>query len=370
MIDASGLTKRFGDKVAVDDLSFTVRSGLVTGFLGPNGAGKSTTIRVVLGLDRPTKGRARVNGRTYRSTKAPMTEVGALLDSKSVHPGRSARGHLRALAATHGIPVRRVDELIELVGLADVAGKRVGEFSQGMGQRLGLAVALLGDPQTLILDEPINGLDPEGVAWVRGLLRHLASEGRTVFLSSHLMSEMALTADHIIIIGRGRLIADSPMSDLIEQASGMLTMVRSPHASQIVESVIKSGRSARNVGDGTISIRGLTAQAIGEEASRRGWILHELTPIHRSLEDIYLELTNSAQEFHTASHWDQAPPQEIKVEPHRDTTPRDELPSIPPAPETASTAGIKGSTSDSTPVSSEPASGSSTSGGPRRAWSG
>ncbi|MCL2784018.1 MAG: ATP-binding cassette domain-containing protein [Propionibacteriaceae bacterium] len=301
MIDVAGMTKKFGSKLAVDDLSFTVRSGMVTGFLGPNGAGKSTTMRLVLGLDTPTRGQARVNGRTYTKTKAPMTEVGALLEAKSVHPGRTARNHLRALAATHGISKKRVDDMIELVGLSDVAGKKAGEFSLGMSQRLGLAAALLGDPETLILDEPINGLDPEGVAWVRNLVKYLASEGRTIFISSHLMSEMAMVADHIIIIGMGRLIVDSEMSDLVMQASGLVTKVRSPNAAAIIQAVNRSGRSATDEGDSTISIRGLTAQAIGEEAAKRGWVLHELTPIQRSLEEIYMEMTDSAVEFVTGA---------------------------------------------------------------------
>ena len=308
MIDATGLTKTFGDKVAVDNLSFSVRSGMVTGFLGPNGAGKSTTMRLILGLDHPTKGHCRVNGRSYRYAKAPMTEVGALLEARSVHPGRTARSHLRALAATHGISTKRVDEVIELVGLAAVANKRAGDFSLGMGQRLGLAGALLGDPETLILDEPINGLDPEGVAWVRSLLTYLAEEGRTVFISSHLMSEMAMVADHIIIIGRGRLISDSPMSDLIERASGRVIKVRSPDAAQIREVVTRSGRTVTDSGDGAILISGLSAEAVGKEATRRGWVLYELTPVQRSLEDIYMELTDSSQEFRTEGRFEELAP--------------------------------------------------------------
>ena len=305
MIDATGLTKVFGDKVAVDNLSFSVRSGMVTGFLGPNGAGKSTTMRMILGLDHPTKGHCRVNGRSYRYTKAPMTEVGALLEAKSVHPGRTARSHLKALAATHGIGKKRVDEVIELVGLGAVANKRAGDYSLGMSQRLGLATALLGDPETLILDEPINGLDPEGVAWVRSLLKYLAEEGRTVFISSHLMSEMAMTADHILIIGRGRLIADSPMSDLIDSASGRVIKVRSPNTAQIREVVTRSGRTVTDTEDGAILISGLSAEAIGKEATRRGWVLYELTPVQRSLEDIYMELTNSSQEFRSEGHFNE-----------------------------------------------------------------
>jgi len=301
MIDATELTKKFGDKVAVEGLSFSVRSGTVTGFLGPNGAGKSTTMRLILGLDHPTSGRTMVNGRSYLSTKAPMHEVGALLEAKSVHPGRTARNHLRALAATHGISPKRVDEVIGLVGLSDVATKRTGAFSLGMSQRLGLAAALLGDPETLILDEPINGLDPEGVAWVRSLVKHLASEGRTIFISSHLMSEMALTADYVIIIGRGRLIVDAAMSDLINQASGQVVKVRSPDATDIADAVSHSGRSVTWTDDRCLLISGLTSEALGKEAARRGWVLYELTPVQRSLEEIYMELTDSVQEFHAGA---------------------------------------------------------------------
>jgi len=347
MIDATGLTKVFGDKVAVDNLSFSVRSGMVTGFLGPNGAGKSTTMRLILGLDHPTKGHCRVNGRSYRYTKAPMTEVGALLEAKSVHPGRTARSHLKALAATHGIPTKRVDEVIELVGLSAVATKRAGDFSLGMGQRLGLAAALLGDPETLILDEPINGLDPEGVAWVRSLLKYLAEEGRTVFISSHLMSEMAMVADHIIIIGRGRLISDSPMSDLIERASGRVIKVRSPQVAQIREVVARSGRTITDTMDGAILISGLSPEAIGKEAARRGWVLYELTPVQRSLEDIYMELTDSVQEFRTEGRFNElaasqhppvgSPPDEEKLtEDFEDDEEvpddEDEYPAYEPAP--------------------------------------
>src|SRR5579862_2197546 len=226
MIEAKGLTKRYGEKVAVDNLSFTVQPGVVTGFLGPNGSGKSTTMRLILGLDRATSGDVTVNGKHYRDHKAPLHEVGALLEARSVHPGRSAYYHLLSLAQTHGIGHKRVEELIDLVGLHDVARKRAGKFSLGMGQRLGIATALLGDPGTLLLDEPSNGLDPEGIHWMRNLLRGLAAEGRTVFVSSHLMSEMALTADHLIVIGRGRLIADTSVDEFVRQASGSVVRVR------------------------------------------------------------------------------------------------------------------------------------------------
>src|SRR5487761_781513 len=230
MINANNLTKRYGDKTAVDGLTFTVKPGIVTGFLGPNGSGKSTTMRLILGLDAPTAGDVIVNGKHYRDHAAPLHEVGALLEARSVHTGRSAYNHLLALAQTHGISRRRVDELIDLVGLHDVARKRAGQFSLGMGQRLGIASALLGDPATVMLDEPANGLDPEGVRWVRDLLRSLAADGRTVFLSSHLMSEMALTADHVIVVGQGRLIADMPIAALIDSASVNQVRVRTPHA--------------------------------------------------------------------------------------------------------------------------------------------
>lgn len=347
MIDATELTKKFGDKVAVDHLSFSVRPGMVTGFLGPNGAGKSTTMRLILGLDHATSGRSRVNGRSYVSAKAPMTEVGALLEAKSVHPGRTARNHLRALAATHGISTKRVDEMIELVGLTAVARQRAGGYSLGMSQRLGLAAALLGDPETLILDEPINGLDPEGVAWVRNLVKHLASQGRTVFISSHLMSEMALTADHVIIIGRGRLIADSPMGDLIAKASGVVTKVRSPNASEIADAATSAGWSAKLGDDGSLTITGLSCQVVGDEAARRGWVLHELTPLQRSLEDVYMELTDSAQEFHAGTAPDLLPagrpvaevpaslPPVAEPEPVRPAVPVPVAPAAPAAPVSA-----------------------------------
>ncbi|HMC69821.1 MAG TPA: ABC transporter ATP-binding protein, partial [Mycobacteriales bacterium] len=241
MIEAVGLTKRYGDKVAVDDLSFAVQPGTVTGFLGPNGAGKSTTFRCILGLDRPTSGRVTVNGRSYRDIAAPLHEVGALLEARSVHPGRSARNHLRMLAATHGIASRRVDQVLDMVGIEDVADRRVGGFSLGMGQRLGVAVALLGDPQVLLLDEPVNGLDPEGIRWIRQLLRDLASEGRTIFVSSHLMSEMAQTAEHVIVIGRGKLIADASIEQIVSGASGARVRVRTPRRDELVAVLTAEG---------------------------------------------------------------------------------------------------------------------------------
>ncbi|WP_454084531.1 ABC transporter ATP-binding protein [Georgenia sp. Marseille-Q6866] len=296
MIEARNLTKRYGDKVAVDDLSFTIPSGSVTGFLGPNGAGKSTTMRMIVGLDRPTSGSVTVNGRPYRHHRAPLREVGVLLDAKAVHPGRTARSHLRALAASHRIPASRVDEVVEMTGLTSVAHKRVGGFSLGMGQRLGIAVALLGDPRSLILDEPVNGLDPEGVTWVRTLVRELAAEGRTVLISSHLMSEMAMTADHLLVIGRGRIIAAGPVQDVIDAATGAVVAVRSPQAEELAGHLRVDGHSVDHVQD-TLRVRGTTTEAVGELAARRGLVLHELWLHRASLEEAYLNLTGSAVEY-------------------------------------------------------------------------
>ena len=302
MIEAHGLTKRYGPKLAVDDVTFTVRPGTVTGFLGPNGAGKSTTMRMIMGLDRPTAGRVTVNGSPYAQHARPLAEVGALLEAKAVHPGRTARQHLQALAATHGIAPARVDEVVELTGLTAVARKRVGGFSLGMGQRLGIAVALLGDPRTLILDEPVNGLDPEGVLWVRHLARSLAAEGRTVFLSSHLMSEMALTADHVIVIGRGRVLADAPVSDVVEAASRRAVTVRTPGPSALRTALERAGATVvvpDVAHEGALEVTGLDAAAIGEIALTTGVALHELTPVASTLEDAYLELTADAVEYRT-----------------------------------------------------------------------
>jgi ABC-2 type transport system ATP-binding protein len=274
MIDARGLTKRYGEKLAVDDLTFKVNPGIVTGFLGPNGSGKSTTMRLILGLDAPTGGSVTVNGKAYRDHAAPLHEVGVLLEARAVHTGRSAYNHLLALAQTHGIPRSRVQELIELVGLADVATKRVGQFSLGMGQRLGIAQALLGDPRVVILDEPINGLDPEGIHWIRDLLRSLAAEGRTVFLSSHLMSEMALTAEHLIIVGRGRLIRDA-----------------------LRELVLGPDVRVSSTAPGTLEVEGLGADQIGSAAAENGLVLHELTPQQPSLEEAFMALTQDEVEY-------------------------------------------------------------------------
>jgi ABC-2 type transport system ATP-binding protein len=297
MIEANGLTKRFGDKTAVDGLSFTVKPGIVTGFLGPNGAGKSTTMRMILGLDRPTAGSVTVNGRPYSQLTAPLHEVGALLEAKAIHTGRSAYNHLLALAATTAIPRRRVDEVIDLVGLREVARKRAGGFSLGMGQRLGIASALLGDPKTLLLDEPVNGLDPEGILWIRNLLKDLASEGRTVFVSSHLMSEMALTAEHLIVVGRGRLIADTSVTEFIERASSGKVKVRSPQASQLRELLVGSEVTVSSSEAGTLEVSGLTSDQIGQTASDHSITLYELAPHQTSLEEAFMELTSDSVEY-------------------------------------------------------------------------
>jgi ABC-2 type transport system ATP-binding protein len=297
MIEATGLTKDYGDKRAVDGLTFTVRPGVVTGFLGPNGSGKSTTMRLILGLDAPSGGDVKVNGKHYRDHKAPLHQVGALLEARSVHTGRSAYNHLLALAQTHGIGKRRVDDLIDLVGLHDVARKRAGQFSLGMGQRLGIATALLGDPATLLLDEPVNGLDPEGIHWIRTLLRSLAAEGRTVFVSSHLMSEMALTADHLIVIGRGRLIADASVEEVVRRASGGVVLVRTPDAERLRAVLVAEQASVEVGAAGLLEVRGLTAEQIGRSAFGHGVALYELTPQQASLEEAFMELTQDDVEY-------------------------------------------------------------------------
>jgi ABC-2 type transport system ATP-binding protein len=300
MIEANGLTKDYGKKRAVDGLSFTVKPGIVTGFLGPNGSGKSTTMRLILGLDAPSAGDVQVNGKHYRDHSAPLHEVGALLEARSVHTGRSAYNHLLALAQTHGLPRRRVDEMIDLVGLHEVARKRAGQFSLGMGQRLGIAAAMLGDPHTVMLDEPVNGLDPEGIQWVRHLLKELAAEGRAVFVSSHLMSEMALTADHLIVIGRGRLIADTSVDELVRQASGKVVLVRSPQAEALRDKVVDDGVTVVSHEPGVLEVHGLTAERIGEVAAANGIVLHELTPQQVSLEEAFMDMTRDDVEFRTA----------------------------------------------------------------------
>jgi len=297
LIEASSLTKRYGEKVAVRDLTFSVRPGVVTGFLGPNGSGKSTTMRLIVGLDAPQSGDVTVNGRHYRDHPAPLHEVGTLLEARSVHTGRSAYNHLLALAQTHGIGRRRVEELIEMVGLGEVARKRVGQFSLGMGQRLGIAAALLGDPETVMLDEPVNGLDPEGIQWVRNLLKGLAAEGRTVFVSSHLMSEMALTAEHLIVIGRGELIADMATEDFVRRASNQTVRVRSPQAQALADLVASPEVTVAALSPGLIEITGLGAAQIGEQAAAHAIVLHELTPQQATLEEAFMALTHDSVEF-------------------------------------------------------------------------
>ncbi len=297
MIEARELTKTYGEKLAVDSLSFTVRPGVVTGFLGPNGAGKSTTMRMMLGLDRPTSGAVLVNGKPYAEHAAPLHEVGALLEARAVHTGRSARNHLRVLASTCGIGRARVEQVIGMVGLGDVADQRVGGFSLGMGQRLGVAAALLGDPHTLILDEPVNGLDLDGIRWIRSLLTDLAEEGRTVFLSSHLMSEMAVTADHVIVVGKGKLLRDQPMADFIREASVEAVQVRSPDADRLTEHLRRAQATVTPTGPETITVQGATSQEVGTLAASAGITLWELSPQAGSLEDAYLALTRENLDF-------------------------------------------------------------------------
>jgi ABC-2 type transport system ATP-binding protein len=297
MIEAKRLTKRYGEKAAVDDLSFTVRPGIVTGFLGPNGSGKSTTMRMIMGLDHPDAGRATVNGRPYHDLRWPLREVGALLEAKAIHPGRPAWAHLWMLAETNDIPRSRVDEVIGMVGLGSVARQRAGRFSLGMSQRLGIAAALLGDPGVLVFDEPVNGLDPDGIRWVRLLLRRLASEGRTVFVSSHLMSEMALTADEVIIIGRGRFLAQQPVAEITAQSAAHFVRVRSPQLDQLRSLLDGDGADTAPGDDGSLTVRGIGREAVGEIAARHGIVLHELADQTASLEEVFMELTNSELEY-------------------------------------------------------------------------
>lgn len=297
MIEARSLSKHYGRKTAVDEVTFTVQPGRVTGFLGPNGAGKSTTMRMIVGLDRPTDGVVTVNGRPYAQHRSPLQEVGALLDAKAVHPGRSALHHLRAMAATHGISRRRVDEVIDLTGLGSVATRRVGAFSLGMGQRLGIAAALLGDPHTVILDEPVNGLDPEGVQWVRHLARDLAAQGRTVFLSSHLMSEMALTADHLIVIGRGRIIADAPIETIIDGQSTARVRVRTEQPDELLAGLAADGATTMRRDADLLEIGNVDARRIAEVALRDRILVTELTALQVSLEDAYMRLTQDEVEY-------------------------------------------------------------------------
>jgi ABC-2 type transport system ATP-binding protein len=297
MIELQQLTKRYGEKLAVDAISATIRPGVVTGFLGPNGAGKSTTMRMILGLDRPTAGAALVNGRPYVDSPAPLAEVGSLLDAKGVDLKRSARNHLLALGATVGIGSARVDEVLASVGLTEVASKAAGSFSLGMGQRLGIAVAMLADPKVLILDEPVNGLDLDGIQWIRALLTELAEQGRTVLLSSHLMSEMQLVADHLLIIGQGRILADTSMADFIAESSGGAIIVASPEAGALASLLARDGVTLTSHESGRFEVRGLTAGAIGDIAGRHGLTLHELAPVPASLESAYLELTRDSVEY-------------------------------------------------------------------------
>jgi ABC-2 type transport system ATP-binding protein len=297
VIEAKHLTKRYGEKAAVDDLSFTVRPGIVTGFLGPNGSGKSTTMRMIMGLDHPDAGRATVNGRPYHDLRWPLREVGALLEAKAIHPGRPAWAHLWMLAQTNDIPRSRVDEVIAMVGLESAARQRAGKFSLGMGQRLGIAAALLGDPGVLVFDEPVNGLDPDGIRWVRLLLRRLASEGRTVFVSSHLMSEMALAADEVIIIGRGRFLAQQPVAEMTAQSAAHFVRVRSPQLEQMRSVLDGNGADTALGDDGSLTVRGIDREAVGEIAARHGIVLHELADQTASLEEVFMELTGNELEY-------------------------------------------------------------------------
>jgi ABC-2 type transport system ATP-binding protein len=300
VIEAQALTKRYGSKTAVDDLSFEVKPGFVTGFLGPNGSGKSTTMRLLLGLDRPTAGRSLINGKSYFEFAAPLREVGALLEARAVHTGRSARNHLLAMAATNRIPRARVDEMIGLVGLEDVAAKRVGGFSLGMGQRLGIASALLGDPGVLLLDEPVNGLDPEGILWIRNLLKALAAEGRTVFVSSHLMSEMAVTASEVIVVGRGKLIASGSVAEVIRGAGTGVVMVRTAEAERLASLLSSTAANVQRLAPDLLQVSGVDSAAIGLVAAREAIPLIELTPQQATLEEAFMEITRDAVEFHGA----------------------------------------------------------------------
>jgi ABC-2 type transport system ATP-binding protein len=298
MIEARGLTKRYGDTLAVDNLSFSVTPGKITGFLGPNGAGKTTTMRLILGLDRPSNGQVTVNGKPFEQATQPMRQVGALLDAKALHGGRSAYNHLLCLAQSNNLPRRRVDEVLGLVGLTDVAGKRSKGFSLGMGQRLGIAGALLGDPQILMFDEPVNGLDPEGILWIRNLMKALAAEGRTVFVSSHLMSEMENTADHLLVIGRGKLIADCTVEEFIAANSQRTVRVRTPQPDLLAKLVAALGGTVREDGDGSMVVTGLEQAEVGDLAYENAVRLHELSPVHASLEQAFMELTASSVQFH------------------------------------------------------------------------
>jgi ABC-2 type transport system ATP-binding protein len=298
MIEVRGLTKRYGEKVAVNDLTFGIEPGKVTGFLGPNGAGKTTTMRLILGLDYPDAGTVTVGGKPYHDLAYPMREVGALLEAKAVHGGRSAYSHLLCLAQTNNLPKRRVGEVLELVGLSEVARKRSKGFSLGMSQRLGIAATMLGDPQMLMFDEPVNGLDPEGILWIRNLMKALAAEGRSIFVSSHLMAEMENTADHLIVIGRGKLIADCTMAEFIARSSGAAVRVRTPSPDQLVLAIAAEGGSATADSDGTLLVRGMAVDKVGDVAFDKGIRLHELTTLRASLEEAFMELTADSVEYH------------------------------------------------------------------------
>ncbi|KFU79079.1 ABC-2 type transport system ATP-binding protein [Amycolatopsis lurida] len=298
MIEAAGLTKRYGKTLAVNDLSFSVASGEVTGFLGPNGAGKSTTMRMILGLDNPTAGQVRIGGKLYRELKDPLRTVGALLDAKWVHPNRSARAHLQWMARSNKIPAARVDEVLDIVGLTSVAGKRAGGFSLGMSQRLGIAAALLGDPEVLLFDEPVNGLDPEGILWIRKFMHRLADEGRTVFVSSHLLSEMALTASHLVVIGKGRLISQSSTEDFVARAAENTVKVRSPQLPALRAALTQASAQVADA-DRAIVVSGLDSDKIGEIAAANQIVLHELSPQTGSLEQAFMQITGDSVEYHT-----------------------------------------------------------------------
>ncbi|RSN59003.1 export ABC transporter ATP-binding protein [Amycolatopsis sp. WAC 04182] len=298
MIEAAGLTKRYGKTLAVNDLSFSVAAGEVTGFLGPNGAGKSTTMRMILGLDNPTAGQVRIGGKLYRELKDPLRTVGALLDAKWVHPNRSARAHLQWMARSNKIPAGRVDEVLDIVGLTSVAGKRAGGFSLGMSQRLGIAAALLGDPEVLLFDEPVNGLDPEGILWIRKFMHRLADEGRTVFVSSHLLSEMALTASHLVVIGKGRLISQSSTEDFVARAAENTVKVRSPQLPALRAALTQASAQVTDA-DRAIVVSGLDSDKIGEIAAANQIVLHELSPQTGSLEQAFMQITGDSVEYHT-----------------------------------------------------------------------
>ncbi|MEV8308047.1 ATP-binding cassette domain-containing protein [Streptomyces flavidovirens] len=308
MIELTGLTKRYGEKVAVDHLTFTVRPGIVTGFLGPNGAGKSTTMRMVLGLDNPTAGDVRIDGKHYADLRDPLKYIGALLDAKAMHGGRSAYNHLLCLAQSNGIPRSRVSEVLETVGLTSVAKKRAKGFSMGMGQRLGIAGALLGDPEILMFDEPVNGLDPEGIHWIRNMMKALASQGRTVFVSSHLMSEMALTADHLVVIGQGRLLADTSMAAFIRENSRSYVRLRSPEQERLRDVMHEAGITAVSAANGSLEVDGVTSEQLGDLAARHQLVLHELSPQHASLEEAFMRLTAESVEYHAHSDGERPEP--------------------------------------------------------------